>query len=402
MSTTAISPHRVDHYVLPHQFRKGLPPADKQESPVAERGPGFLRTQSHRLLNYLLSVPKTKPDFLKLVADATIGVLVATSTPGMWKTAYELLDGHVIAASTGNKDIPLVKQELPKDLNRILWGENGPNIDQIPQYGSDCQVLPDIINYCLTPKKLEQLKSMVTITDYNLDENDFYINAVVDINGDKVEVSYTDLKSWRKYARELIDKEFPNHTYGPDIVERALVKKLDSIGHGVPHTKSSIPSTVFTGQKHSFVYLNTLSDDHLASILKSAPGATIKLSTFPNKDDYMNRLSENSGFGGIASYNEAPEVDNNGILSNHCYLGEGHEERDGETFYKLRSFNPNTNKSITLERTLEELRSEMMGVSAPSELIKPIDSNSMRNISIGALFILLVLKAHKASGKKEI
>lgn len=402
MSTTTISPANLGRCVLsqPHNTRNNKKP-DESSVPENNREQGLPSRYSTRFLHYFLAVPRSMPDFLKLTANAIIGIAVAISTPGMWKAAHEVMDKDVLASTTSTSPPITNTQILPDDLNTVLWGKHGPKIDQIPQHGSDCQVLPDIINYCLTPKKLEQLKSMVTITDYSLDEKDFYINAVVDINGEKIKVSYKDLQNWQKVSRYFLQQEFPGHTYGPDIAEFALVEKLKRQGHEVPYINSSIPSTIFTGQKYSWIFLHSLSDSHLESILQSAPGAIIKLGTFPNKDDYINRLSENYGLGSIATYNEEAPLDTNaGILSNHTYLVEGSEIKNGKTFYKLRAFDPNKNKSIALELDLNGIRNFMLHISAPAKTIKPLDSSSATNIALGALLISLILKAHRAHKKK--
>ena len=135
MSTITVSPAKHSCCVLSQprntsnnkEFDEGPTPPNNREQLLLSR-------YSSKFLHYFLAVPRSIPDFLKLTANAIIATAVATSIPGMWEVAHELMDRDVLASTTSTNTPITNTQTLPDDLNTVLWGKHGPKINHIPQF----------------------------------------------------------------------------------------------------------------------------------------------------------------------------------------------------------------------------------------------------------------------------
>lgn len=266
-----------------------------------------------------------------------------------------------------------------RELNKILWGKEGPKIDNINQVGGNCQIVADILGSCFTPENIQRLKSMVRVVDYNLNKKNFYIDCVVYLNGKLVEVKYNELRNWR----QIKPKDAPEAPY---IIAYAIEKELKNNYVPNPYTPSSAASTLLLRQDYSLLPTFALSDATLIQILRHAPYLIIKFGSYPEPGDYTGRIG--GYFTGKTTQTE--EEIKSRIRPYHEYVVKEVKFNNGETKVLVTTLNPDHNRYEEVELTIGELRSHMLTISAPNNLLPLFDSKTLQTYLISFALILLI------------
>ena len=175
---------------------------------------------------------------------------------------------------TGRKSALQLFDELTK-VKKLVWGIERNYKNTIQAGRPNCQVMGGLQAHYLTEEHFQNLKHLLKVTDYNLSEDDFYINFEVTLGNERIPVSYENVVHWmnQKGIAQSRDKEgalaIPALTYA---IEKILTEKSD----GVPPTFPIAAPNLLTGKSHVLLGIspftvNTLSDNQLIEILKNAP-----------------------------------------------------------------------------------------------------------------------------------
>ena len=242
-------------------------------------------------------------------------------------------------------------QELSEELKIFLWGTKRLNQKSVIQREDNCQIIANLIAGTFTEEGLERLESLIEITDYNLDENNFYINLKVNINGKSIPVSYSD----------LINRIGRKDPLAPHAIAYAVKKELAENYLPNPSGYTALSTATFiTNKNYSALPLSDLPDDSLADILKQAPNEIILVVSKPSPP-------------------------NRTIVFEHAYAVKNYKYENGQHLITIAAYD----EEVTL--TLDELRNNMLTITAPASTFNPFDSETLEIY----LFSLIALMAFR-------
>src|SRR3989338_4189390 len=228
------------------------------------------------------------------------------------------------------------KEAIPEKLQAHLWGKEGLNINSIKQRRGNCQITASLIASTFTQDGIKKLESMIEVTDYNLDKNNFYVNFIVHINNKDIEVLY----------RNLINNIHTNDPLAPHAIAYAIEKELAENYLPNPGGYTALSSATFlTNQSYSTLKLSDLSDSSLIEVLQQAPKESIMVGT---KNIY--------------NYSKLPSK--NRVDVEHEYAIKSYKYENGQHLITLLAYE----QEVTL--TLEQLRESMLVITAPTKAFK--------------------------------
>ncbi len=363
--------------------------------------------------------------------------------------------GFVPHPQTQNKvvdDIPAKSFRDTEILNKILWGHD-PDYKNLYQGGRpNCQVMGAIQSKVLTQVGLDELKTRVQVTDYDLSPENFFIDTVVHLgNGKSINVSYDELIKWMS-PRGITPSLSTDGSLAIPILTLALEKELTDKYDGVPPTIPSSAPILLTGKSYSTVAISpfvvsSLSDSELIKIFKKAPDVPIFVSSFGRISDFTNwltaqrkekfeflpvseekslafkesaskrvkEISENvtpKAFPGVEL--PPPPIDPSLVIasigpraisptditssSETSYFPENH-------FYVVKGFDPDTNTVLITDShgvkykplTLSELKQKMFVVTMPAEDVPVFSQETL----LAYLLLLLTIGGHVAYKKSR-
>lgn len=294
-----------------------------------------------------------------------------------------------LAQETSNKEIILDAIDSLNEINivsQLLWG-NGHVVPQnIYQVRGNCQVTADLIGATFTPENIQQLKSLIQVKGYSPDKttdhgSNYFINSTVNLNGKRIEVPYSELKSWRGATRK-------NVIEGPYILAYAIEKELANNYTPVPFGPSSSSSTLLTGKNYSMLLLPVLSDESLIQILQQSPNTIIKVGSFPLASDYIGRVKEL--FGGRSFSSEEPTKSK--VIPYHEYAVRSCKFENGRYLITITACNPDYDTTTEVTLTLDELREHMFTITAPRKSFSLVDFETLETYLITLMLLIITRK----------
>ncbi len=155
-------------------------------------------------------------------------------------------------------------------LNKLLYGKDGLDPAKFYQGGIyNCQLLAATIGQTQTEGNAQNLKSMITITGYSFDKNNFYIDAKVHINGKDFEVPFSKLKAWMS-PQDYTPSLATDGSLALPILISALQEAVEEYDR-IPNIVSSSSPILMTGKDYLAINVSALDDDDLRRILSKAP-----------------------------------------------------------------------------------------------------------------------------------
>lgn len=338
------------------------------------------------------STPKPKSKKLITVSEVISGSLTGIilgiaiiKTPPFWLGTDKI--GKYLNASASplpaNPDFSKRQENLPEEINTLLWGIEGLNQQNIIQNSENCQIIATIRGSTYTEKALKRLESMIEVTNYNLDKENFYINFNVNINGKKIPVSYKDLTT----VSPNLYNGSPQAAY---ILAYAIDKELSENYMPNPSGFTAQSTATFLANKeYTTLLLPVMSDASLIEVLKKAPNEIISLGSYPELNDttrvFLDILKTET--------TRIEQPSKKGVTSGHEFTLKSYKYEDGKHLVKLVAYH---NEEITL--TLEELRKNILAITAPTKYFNIIDSRTMYTYLIS---LVLIVALRKAIGSKK-
>ncbi len=273
----------------------------------------------------------------------------------------EKLFNRAASPTTHQKDITQ-KEAIPEELRTHLWGKQGLTTKSITQQKDNCQIIASLIASTFTQDGIKKLESIVEVTDYNLDKNNFYINFTVHMNGKSIQVSYKD----------LIDNIWQtNDPLAPHAIAYAIEKELAKNYLPNPSGYTALSSATFlTNKSHSSLKLSDLSNSSLVELLQQAPNEVIMVGT---KNMY--------------NYSRLPRE--KWVDVEHAYAVKGYKYENGQHLITLTAYK----QEVTL--TLEQLRESMITITAPTKSFKLFDEDTLKVYLLSLLALIAIRKAIK-------
>jgi len=329
---------------------------------------GLLKEQkpenkSNSYLKTFLSVPGWLT-VLKRASTAAIFSIAVYKSPSLTQLAY--IEGEKYfnrAASPVREENKITsKQELGEELKTFLWGKKGLSQESVVQRDDNCQIIANLIASTFTKEGLKSLESLIEVTDYNLDKTGFYINFKVNINGKSIPVSYSD----------LINRIGRRDPLAPHAIAYAVEKELAENYLPNPSGYTALSTATFiTNKNYSALALSDLSDNSLVDILKRAPNEII-----------------------IVGSKSSPP--NRTIVYEHAYAVKNYKYENEQHSITLAAYD----KEVTL--TLDELRNNMLTITAPASTFNPFDSETLEIYLFSLIALMAFRKAiNNFQGNKE-
>ncbi len=267
------------------------------------------------------------------------------------------------ASPTRSQDILTLKQEIPEELKSRVWGKEGLVQKSIIQRKENCQIIANLLASTFTEERKRRLDSLVNVTDYNLDKNNFYINFTVNINSKRIPVSYTNLTT------DVIDLKNANDPLAPHALAYAIEKELTENYLPNPSGYTALSTATFiTNKSYSTLHLSDISDSSLIEILKETPNEIITVRT--------HKIPKNSR-----------------VYFNHEYAVKSYRHENGQDLITLLTTH---NEEITLK--LSDLRKNIITITAPTSTFKLIDEETLE---VYLLSLLALIALWKITGKSE-
>ncbi len=270
-----------------------------------------------------------------------------------------------------------------KNLNEIIWGDNGPNPNKpFQDRDGQCEIVADLIGASLTKDNKQKLKGdlkVLALWQSPLTGKPF-MDIEVTIGGEIVKVKSTDV-----YFQNLIRGEL-----GPICLRDALEKVV--LNQGIFSLgQMSGTTNLLTGEKYYTVPIKALSNKALEQVLTQAPpNSIIKLATYPSADDYAGYWLNNEP----KSLDEYIES-NNGLYRKHTYVVKGHKYENGQL--KILVKDGLVYKEHKL--SIEQIREDMAFISAPAETIPLLNE---RTITVWLLAIGVTMLVSRQIKKRNV
>ena len=167
-------------------------------------------------------------------------------------------------------------------LSRRIWGAD-PNPDVLSQAGEpNCQGMAVFRGMLLTPDGIQESKGLIRVTNYSLDQNNFFIDFMVG----NIPVS------WKELVNSMSPKWYtPSHstdnTLYTTLMNTALKKGLTDV---IPNVIPSSSPILITNKNYSTFLFTTFSNNELDEILSNAPGTLITVASKFDLDDVINGI----------------------------------------------------------------------------------------------------------------
>lgn len=333
------------------------------------------KSKSSSCLRTFFSLPKSPYDILKDIVIGTILAFAAVKSPLFWVGLNELAKNKNLAATPisaeFNPDKP--KKPIPEEVKNFLWDKNGLNQNNVAQYKDDCQIIANIIASTFTEEGLKRLESLIEVRDFNLDKNNFYINFNVNINGKQIPVLYKDLIRNSNHF-------YKNDPHAPHVLSYAIEKELRE--NYLPNPDcftAQSTGTFITNKNYLTQILPAMSDASLIEILKQAPEEIITVGSYP--EDATSRALV-----GVIALGENRTPTSKIILS-HKYAVKKYEYKNGQHLITIAA----SGTEVTL--TLEDLRRNILSISAPSNTFNLFDSQTAEVYLFSLITLIALTKA---------
>lgn len=169
-------------------------------------------------------------------------------------------------------------------LDQFLFGVDGLDPERFYQGGvPNCQVLAAVKGLCFTEANRQELKSLIEVTNYCLEKDNFYINTIVHLNGEEIPVPYSKIKE-RMSPRDYTPTSSTDGSLAFPILAYAIeeaANKYDTI----PHLLQSTSPILLTGKDYISIATWSLSNDELKDVLKLAPNTPITVGSYMQFDE---------------------------------------------------------------------------------------------------------------------
>ncbi|MBI3591136.1 MAG: hypothetical protein HY094_07175 [Candidatus Melainabacteria bacterium] len=183
-----------------------------------------------------------------------------------------------------NIDLALKHLNTIDVLDQIVFGINGIDPEKYSQGGlQNCEILAAIKGLSFTPEYIQELKSMIKITDYSLEKKQF-LNIDVNIDGRKIPVPFTKLSQWMS-PRDFDASRATDGSLAFSILAYASEEAGNKYDR-VPHMLQSTSPILLTGKDYVTVLTWSLDDDDLRHILSQAPQKLITVGSYIRKEDF--------------------------------------------------------------------------------------------------------------------
>ena len=176
-------------------------------------------------------------------------------------------------------------------LEKMIWGNN-PNPAYLFQgERPNCQIMGALLSNYLTPENLKLLQRSIEITNYSLDENNFYIDSTVHLDGYDTHVPWEDLVKWMS-ANGITPSHSRDGALAIPILTYALERILtENLEHTFPPSIPSVAPILLTGKNYTVIgispfIINTLSDHELTAVLSEAPHSPLLVASYGSFDDF--------------------------------------------------------------------------------------------------------------------
>lgn len=332
--------------------------------------------------------PEKKLTVREVVRDTLTAIIfgiAAIKTPPIWFIVDESSKYLNFSASPLAPDkVAIQKQEnLPEEIKTLLWSNDGLQQSEVVQNKGNCQIMANIIASTFTEEGQRKLESMIEVTDYNLDYRNFYINFNVNINGKKIPVSYHDLINESPSL-------YYNKPQAPYILAYAIEKELreNYLPNPVGFTAQST-STFLTNKPYTTMLVPVMSDESLIQILKQAPNEIVCVGSYPELNDTERTIID------ILKMEKTriEQSSKSSVTLNHEFAVKNYKYENGKHLITLVAYH---NKEITL--TMEELRKNILAITAPTKSFNIIDSRAMWTYFVS---LMLIIGIRKALGNKK-
>lgn len=367
LSTSLVHPTRI--------FRRNTTPVrgelQTQEavSPVKKvsKEQSDIKENSKRsFLKSFLSLPSPLT-VLKTALVSSVLAFAALRSPSIRIGLNEIAKYFNQAASPTNQDKVTSRQEIPKELRTFLWGNKRLNRENIFQRKGNCQIIATIIASSFTEESLKKLESLIEVTDYSLDENNFYINFAVNINGKRIPVSFEDLIQ-NNGSRTF----YKNEPKAPQVLACAIEKELaENYLPNPGHYTAMSTATFITNKSYTTLIVPYISDDLLIEMLQKAPSEII---TVGSSKSFLN-FSRTSTAGTSV-----------GIEPQHEYAVKGYKYENGQHLITLEE----SSGKITM--TLDDFKKTMLTITSPTSIVNFFDQGTLQIYLISSLVTLLALR----------
>lgn len=320
--------------------------------------------------NSFFSLPNPLALLRTMLTSAILAFAVLKS-PALTQFGFieiEKLCKRAASPTTDSKEVTQ-KEPIPKELQVHLWGKQGLNIKSITQRADNCQIIANLIASTFTQDGLKKLESMVEVTDYNLDENNFYMNFMVHLNGKSIPVSYKDLINsiWQT-----------NDPLAPHVITQAIEKELKENYLPNPSGYTALSTATFlTNKSYSTLLLSNMSDRSLIEILQQAPNEIVTVGT---KNRY--------------NYSKLPRK--NWVDIEHQYAVKNYKYENGQHLITLTAYK----QEVTL--TLDELRESMLTITAPLKSFRLFDENTLEIYWLSLFALVALFKITRALENKKL
>lgn len=307
-------------------------------------------------------------DLLKGTITGTILSFALFKTPPYWLMVNEVEEYLNLSSSTlpSHNDLQKKEENLQEEIKTFLYSKNGLNQNNIIQNNGNCQIIAGIMASTFTEAHLRKLESMIEVNDYNLDKQNFYINFTVNINGKKIPVFYKDLVTQNSRPNKNIPQ-------APYVLAYAVEKELEENYLPNPNgltAKSTL--TFFTNKDYSTLLLPAMSNESLIEVLKQAPNEIVCLGSYPVGQPSKSRVT--------------PE---------HEYAVKSYKYENGNHLITIAA----SGEEITL--SLDELRKNILTITAPTKSFNLIDSRAMWTYMISLILIIALRKAIGSSSNSS-
>lgn len=304
-------------------------------------------------------------------------------------------------------DLINVLDDISK-LSFLIWGYNGPNPNQPFQADlSNCFLMADLKAYSLTMQNSQHLKGIVKVESYSLGAKDFFIDVVVNLNGNPIKVIFSELLKWMNPQGNFSPSQSRDGSLWVPILASALEKETEKYTT-FPTFSSTIPPTLISGKDYLSISIYSLSDSDLISILSKAPKVPTKLASFndPNYTPYNyspeeTTLSEEKAKDYIKSLENRMKAtpQKNQQEQKEVIIKRTAKDIVHNHMYVVKSFDPKTKiTTITdtyghvMNVTLQDIREKMIAVVSHNENFPIFDLEAFVKLILGFVLISLATK----------
>lgn len=169
-------------------------------------------------------------------------------------------------------------------LDQFLFGVDGLDPERFYQGGvPNCQVLAAVKGLCFTKANRQELKSLIEVTSYCLEKDNFYINTIVHLNGEEISVPYSKIRE-KMSPRDYTPTSSTDGSLAFPILAYAIEEAANNYD-SIPHLLQSTSPILLTGKDYVSIATWSLNNDELKDLLRLAPNTPITVGSYMQFDE---------------------------------------------------------------------------------------------------------------------